>query len=285
MPFTAILENKRINALLFPDSDWEALKTSERENRSLRCPECSGLLAPRSGSEERYCVRPHFYHVADKNTVEPDNLTKCSLRQNMSQEHYYLQSLIFDMLVAEGYEVDIEKKVGNRRPDILLPVEKKVIEIQLSKITAKEYRGRTQDFYRQNYTPLWITWQSGLGGDFVPHADLDMAVALENTACSPNRRSSILKVDDLSKYETRIWGREYSQRDKEIRGGRFVFPLDDFIKMFIAEQAVLHRGCQYSPAGGFPHWCIETLCGEAESRRLDAVEKQKQIDAEKKTAT
>ena len=46
MPFTAIHKGRRANSLLYEEKEWRELKESEREYRTLKCPECEeGMIA------------------------------------------------------------------------------------------------------------------------------------------------------------------------------------------------------------------------------------------------
>ena len=47
MPFTATHKGRRVNSLLYEEREWKELKESEREYRTLKCPECQENMIAR----------------------------------------------------------------------------------------------------------------------------------------------------------------------------------------------------------------------------------------------
>ena len=267
MPFTAILDGKRVNSLDFTDSDWDDLKLSQRANRTLLCPSCSGLLSPRSGSDLHFRCRPHFYHLSDFDKLElasdnPKTLTPCIFQKNVSQEHYYLVQVIYDMLVSAGHKPETEYRIGKRWADIALPHQKKVIEIQLSNQAFMDYHKRTSDYNSDGYDVLWIVWKTNYGGMNLPHAILDLSRALSESQDSPNNRNSILSVIP-SGFDVGVWVPKFGVYDKKVYGCRHVIPLEKMVLSFASDTIPFVSSCSCSD---FPHWC-GYHCREAFARK------------------
>ena len=88
MPFTAIHKGRRVNSLLYEEREWKELKESEREYRTLKCPECKEDMIARAGINNG--IRPHFAHRSDLIENAENNLKQCSLRSE-SNEHLYIK--------------------------------------------------------------------------------------------------------------------------------------------------------------------------------------------------
>lgn len=251
MPFTALVNNNRINALKLDPNEWVVIK--ENKELKIQCPECNSEMIAKAGIG--YKKRPHFAHIASKPLTTKEMIDKltCSLRMSESQEHEYLKQYIFDYLHECGEKVDLEVKIGNRRADIVLTEKKKVIEIQLSKQSYNKYIARTQDYEKEGYQCYWLAWKKEPEFE-IPIGRIKLSIK-EDSDYSENNRQTILEIPKHGRFDVELkipW--EYFNAPTG-----WILPditLNNWLDGILIEKIYVDE-CNYYFG---THWCIDDYC-------------------------
>lgn len=265
MPFTAQYANDTINSLTMNDSDWLQLKASEKGNRVLRCPECEELMVARAGIEST--ISAHFAHGT---TLIESEIKPCSLRK--TKDHLYIQEWIFRICESLGLDVRAEFKidVGDRyrRADICLPDKKKVIEIQLSGQSDEDYFERSNDYHRQDYETLWITWKKDMRE--LPWAKISIRTASDEIL---KNKKNLMSADRFSLMTPALYFQEskYSLQGFEVDTIDRSVSLKHLIKTFAFDVAKYEVYCDICKE---PHWCGEQ-CQKAKIQIKKIVKERK----------
>lgn len=112
------------------------------------CPECATEMILRKGM-----LKTH--HFAHKPPMD------CVYGVGESEEHRRCKIEIYESLVGkDGLTCELEKKVGNVRPDIYVESKKSgkayAIEVQLSNLPLARIIERTREYYRLGIYVLWL---------------------------------------------------------------------------------------------------------------------------------
>lgn len=116
-----------------------------KESGPFFCPDCSKgaiLKKPKRKVD-------HFAHVAG---------SSCSMGGE-SLRHLEIKFLIYRHYKNLGYEAMLEHKIGARRCDVAIKINKSwiAIEIQLSPISSVELFERTKNHTESGYFTMWVT--------------------------------------------------------------------------------------------------------------------------------
>ncbi|WP_318246931.1 competence protein CoiA [Halobacillus litoralis] len=121
---------------------------SQLKGRAYFCPACREPVRIRSGLK----VIPHFAHLPD---------SRCpSIKGGESEEHEAGKWLIYQWLVNQGYQVELEAYLPSiqQQPDVYISGSRRpiAVEYQCSKISVTEIRKRTKGYVDHGIFPLWI---------------------------------------------------------------------------------------------------------------------------------
>lgn len=157
------------------------------------CPECNQKLMLKQGSKNIH----HFSHY---------NVSNCS-RGGESIEHSEGKYKIYDELKSKGYEVYLEKKIGNRIADVYCTDLNCIYEIQHSKISVEDYKSRTDDYYKNGKNVVWVVdsgdkWADGYFERLENDCFIQQLQALKkaNYKVQYNNLKKILTDDQQKKY-------------------------------------------------------------------------------------
>lgn len=121
---------------------WEG-----RKGVPYYCPHCESSLIFKEGLVKI----KHFAHKTK---------TSCPYSENESKEHLLMKERIYKMIKAQHpvLSIELEKNlIPNRRADIVLRGKRTVVvECQVSPLTLREIKERTEDYNQLGYHVLWI---------------------------------------------------------------------------------------------------------------------------------
>ncbi|MCY4553712.1 MAG: competence protein CoiA family protein [Candidatus Poribacteria bacterium] len=272
MPFTAIREGRRVNSLRYKESEWEELKESEREYRTLKCPECKADMIARAGINTG--MRPHFAHRFDLIENAENNLKPCSLRSE-SNEHLFIKQRGFEICKSLGLGVETEQRIqvegGVQIADICVPDKKKIVEIQISSQQDNEYRRRHEEYREAGYETLWITWKKAIR--YLPIAKISIRSRgneLRNKKNITSAEQFMLLITSISYMESKYIGYEVGPMEVS---RNFL----ELIKMYMFDEAHFTKSCGVCNQ---PHWCGEA-CSKADVKMAKFREEEKKEEREK----
>lgn len=145
MPFTAIVEGSRVNALAFLPGEWRDLKKRKPDVEILPCRH-KGHLVTRKGTR-------FFRHNPG---------IECTWEKE-SPEHRECKRIIYETAIAMGYRADVEVLGDGWRADVLIKTpsndftfEKLAFEIQLSDQSLAETITRSKKYQSSGVLPIWL---------------------------------------------------------------------------------------------------------------------------------
>lgn len=268
MPFTALYRDDTINSLLLEPEEWNDLKTSEKECRELRCPECEEPMIARASRHHK--VSPHFAHRYDLIENPEGHRKYCSLKSE-SAEHLYIKQWIFQICQSHGLAVEIEKRIpvngGIQIADVCVPEKKKIVEVQVSTQPEERYFERSEQYSEACYETLWITWKKDI--PILPSA----RISIRSRGKLLKNKKNITTADQFWLLTPALYFRE----NKDLR--RFNYnsedmwdydidtidesvSLDTLICTFMFDIARYEKSCSVCHK---PHWCGKR-CVEAKPR-------------------
>lgn len=263
MPFTALYKNDTINSLNIEQDFWNELKASEQAQKELRCPDCEGLMIARAGIG--FKVAPHFAHITDAQG--------CQLLGE-SKEHLYIKQLVFEACQSLGLEATTEQRIDldgeTRIADVCVPSENKIVEVQLTNQSNREYYHRDNWYRRAGYESLWLTWQEiGL---------LNLAYAkimIRNEEVLLGNKEQIFTADELYLSQKHVVFQEtpnlkYTAYDTDLDFQRV--ELSEVVGNFLSGSETFTIECE---AVNNWHWCGQ-VCRDACGRIAELSEEHKQ---------
>lgn len=272
MPFTAIHKGRRVNSLLYEEREWKELKESEREYRTLKCPECEEDMIARAGINNR--IRPHFAHRSNLIENVENNLKPCSLRSE-SNEHLYIKQWGFEICKSLGLGVEAEQRIpvegGVRIADICVPHKKKIVEIQISGQQNNEYEKRHEEYRQAGYETLWITWKKAIR--YLPIAK----ISIRSRGKELRNKKNITSAEQFMLLITSIFYTESRHAGYEIGPMEVSRNFLELIKMYMFEEAHFTKSCGVCNQ---PHWCGEA-CSKAEIKMARFREAEKKQERER----
>lgn len=125
----------------------ESFRLSQKnQQESFWCVKCGKKMKLRASKKGRW----HFVHVGKKKTTGEG-------REHKAGKDFFLQ-----WGKAQGHEILVEEIFvkENRRGDLFLPQERKILEFQCSKMTATEISQRQKDYEEGHFQLQWILGQA-----------------------------------------------------------------------------------------------------------------------------
>lgn len=109
------------------------------------CPACGQAVRLKQGK----IMRAHFAHIS---------LEECDFfQENESAEHLTLKALLYRSLVANHYQVEIEKVLPELGLIADLLVENRIVlEVQCSRLSQERLKQRTQAYHQAGYQVIWL---------------------------------------------------------------------------------------------------------------------------------
>jgi hypothetical protein len=98
-------------------------------------------------------VIPHFKHRSD---------SSCTYGKGETREHRAVKALLRDHYRSKGYDVAVEKKIGNRRADVFVEDLKVAFEVEFSPKETREFIDKCSDYLREEIRSLWILKQKNV---------------------------------------------------------------------------------------------------------------------------
>ncbi len=120
------------------------------------CPACGKPVVLHARINGR--VIPHFKHRPD---------SSCTYGKGETREHRVVKALLRDHYRSKGYDVEVEKKIDNRRANVFVSNLKVAFEVEFSPKEAKEFIEKCADYRRGGIKSGWVLKQKNVGVNLV----------------------------------------------------------------------------------------------------------------------